>query len=207
MAGSTYSIVRLTRDRAAEAVDALSDAFYDYPVMRFTIGDAGSDYDRRLRLMVDVFTASRFLRDYPVLAVTNDRDEIVAVANINPPTALLFPPELERRYEELDTVIGPEANARLGMLSDVWKGFPVTEPHYHLGMIGVRHAEHGRGHARLLLDAVHEMSRSDPESTGVSLTTETPTNVPLYEHFDYRIIGHQRLDGIETWGMFRRNPA
>ena len=47
----------------------MMDAFYDYPVMRWVIGDVGADYDRHLRVMLDVFAASRFLRDYPVLGV------------------------------------------------------------------------------------------------------------------------------------------
>ena len=34
------------------------DAFCNYPVMRWAIDDVGADYDRRLRVMMDVFAAS-----------------------------------------------------------------------------------------------------------------------------------------------------
>ncbi len=57
-----------------------------------------------------------------------------------------------------------------------------------------------------MLDAIHTMSERDPDSTGVSLTTETAANVPLYEHCGYHIVGHEQiLDGLETWGLFRPN--
>ena len=151
--------------------------------MTFTAGTDGPGYDRVLRLMVDVFAASRFLRDYPVLAVTNQRDEILAVAYINPPRAIPFPPELEQRYEELGNALGPDGNDRLRQLRDTWKSFHLDEPHYHLGMIGVRHANRGEGHGRRLLERLHDVSLADPESAGISLTTEAPSNVPLYQHF------------------------
>ncbi len=200
-----FAVVRLTRDRTAEVIDVLSDAFHDYPVMTYTANTTGSEYDRLLRLMVEVFTASRFLRDYPVLAATNQRDEILAVAHINPPRGIPFPPELERLYAELGTALGPEGNARLARLSETWNGFEGDDPHYHLGMIGTQHAHQGNGHGGRLIKTLHKMSRDDPGSSGVSLTTEDPKNVALYQHLGYEIVGHERFDGIETWGFFRKD--
>jgi GNAT superfamily N-acetyltransferase len=73
-------------------------------------------------------------------------------------------------------------------------------------MIGVRRSNQGKGLARQLLDKVHEMSRNDPASSGVTLTTEDSHNVSLYEHFGYGIVGHVRIDAqLETWGFFRPN--
>lgn len=196
-------ILHLTKDRSADVVDVMMDAFYDYPVMRWAIGDVGADYDRRLRVMIDVFTASRFLRDYPVLGVADDSERLVAAAHVIPATRLPMPPELERRYEELFSVLGAEGEARLSAMSEVNARHEVEEPHYTLAMIGVRHGEQGKGYARQLMNAVHEMSLSDSSSHGVSLTTETAENVPLYEHFGYRVVEHEQLDGLQTWMMYR----
>ena len=49
------------------------------------------------------------------------------------------------------------------------------------------------------------MSESDPISRGVSLSTENPKNVSLYEHFGYRIVSHETVGEIETWGFFRED--
>jgi hypothetical protein len=71
-------------------------------------------------------------------------------------------------------------------------------------MIGVRGSHTGRGLARKLLEAVHRLSDADGGSAGVSLTTETGRNVPLYEYFGYRQLGHAVIgDGLETWAFFR----
>ena len=41
---------------------------------------------------------------------------------------------------------------------------------------------------------------------GVTLTTEDPSNVPLYEHFGYQVVGHARVaPGLESWGFFRHD--
>ena len=75
----------------------------------------------------------------------------------------------------------------------------------HLNMIGIRNSHKGQGLARPILDAVHQMSDADPNSTGVSLTTERDRNVKLHEHFGYGVIAHKQVsDGIQTWGLFRR---
>jgi GNAT superfamily N-acetyltransferase len=56
-------------------------------------------------------------------------------------------------------------------------------------MLGVRRAWHGRGVGRLLLNAVSDLASADARSSGVSLTTETPENVKLYEHCGYSVVG------------------
>ena len=64
------------------------------------------------------------------------------------------------------------------------------------------------GLGRILLDAVHEMSRLDPHSPGVSLSTEVVRNVPLYQRCGYQITNHERVtDDLETWIFFRPNDA
>jgi len=73
-------------------------------------------------------------------------------------------------------------------------------------MIGVRPRARGKGRSRTLLEGVHRLSRTDPESAGVTLTTEVPENVPLYRHFGYQVVGHATVaPDLETWGFFRRD--
>jgi GNAT superfamily N-acetyltransferase len=71
-------------------------------------------------------------------------------------------------------------------------------------MIGARKSHAGKGLGRKLLEAVHALSLDDPDSCGVTLTTEDPGNLPLYEHFGYKVVGHERVSAdLETWGFFR----
>ena len=71
-------------------------------------------------------------------------------------------------------------------------------------MIGIRNHTRART-ARPILDAVHQMADADPNSTGVSLTTERDRNVKLHEHFGYGVIAHKQVsDGIQT-GPLQKN--
>jgi GNAT superfamily N-acetyltransferase len=80
----------------------------------------------------------------------------------------------------------------------------VPGAHHHLNMIGVRRAHQGRGLARALLEAAHDLAKAHPGSGGVSLTTEYAGNLALYERFGYRVHAHARVgEGLESWTLFR----
>jgi GNAT superfamily N-acetyltransferase len=196
-------VFRIDRGRQAEAGDVLWDAFHDYPTTRYIIGGTGDDYDRGLRALGGFFVTARFLRDEPVLAVA-DGEALVAVATVTLPGERPSPPELASMRDQVWRELGAEALKRYEAFGRACEAFVVEEPHHHLNMIGVRRSYAGRGLARPLLEAVHALSREDPGSRGVTLTTEDPRNVPLYRHFGYEIIGHARVtDALETWGFFR----
>jgi GNAT superfamily N-acetyltransferase len=104
--------------------------------------------------------------------------------------------------------LGEGARARSEALIAVWERLAVPVPQYHLNMLGVRRTRAGQGLGRRLLNAMHEMSRRDATSTGVSLSTEEPKNVFLYQHCGYEIRSHERVtDDMETRVMFRADDA
>jgi GNAT superfamily N-acetyltransferase len=199
-------VVRMPQDRFDDVVAVFCAAFHDYPVMRYVLKDAGEDYDGQLTELIGYFTDSRFSRDWPVLGVS-DRNELVAAANINPPqtTFQATPPpdSLQRRLHRLRTSLGDAAIERFQAHEAACEPFEPKEQHYYLGMLGVSPAHQGYGYARLLLDAVHRMSVEDQESHGVVLTTETPNNLPFYEHFGYQVLGLARVEELKTWTLFR----
>jgi GNAT superfamily N-acetyltransferase len=202
------TIETVARDGFEEAVDVLSEAFFDYPVMRFVIGEAGDDYARRLRHLVSFFTEARFARQDLVLAVV-ENSRMAAVASINLPRET--PVELPGGVDPLEPYrqavwddLGSEARARYEAYGAAAEKSPFPEPHYHLGMIGAARAAAGKGYARLLLDHLHDLSADHPSSLGVSLATEKRRNITLYKHFGYKIVAHEEVGGgLETWGFFR----
>jgi len=188
-------------------VAVLADAFHAYPVMRHIIGEAGKDYDRRLQLLMGFFVAGRVLRGHPVLAI-EDGGRAVAAATITPPGEQPEPSDLPARREEPWQELGAAARARFEKLVLIWERLAVPGPQYHLNMLGVRRSHAGQGLGRLLLDAVRDMSRRDASSAGVSLSTEDPKNVPLYQHCGYEITSHERVSSdLETWILFRADDA
>ena len=196
----------LPPDRISEAVDVLSDAFFNYPVMRFVIGQAGNAYAQRLRTLVHFFTAARFVRNDLVMGVTTDEDTVVAVTNVNLPGEHGSPSRLDELREQVWRELGDGARSRYEAYGEATRKFVIDQPHYHLGMLGVQSSYTGQGLARRLLDALHERSYHDRESRGVTLNTEDPSNIPLYQHFGYRVIGQGRVsDELQTWAFYRHD--
>jgi GNAT superfamily N-acetyltransferase len=198
-------VERLATDRAEHAVEVLIDSFFEYPAMRHIIGSANGDYDGHLRKLMRFFVAARYCRDEPVLVV-KENDKAVATAILTPPFQREAIPSLAKHREALWKELGQDARSRYEALGDLWKLLELPQPHYHLNMIGVLKTHAGSGYGRILLDAVHELSLTDADSTGVSLNTEDENNLPLYEHFGYRVVGHVKVtEDMDTWVMFRED--
>jgi GNAT superfamily N-acetyltransferase len=194
---------RLSGDRLNEAIDVLCDAFAGYPVMRFVVGTAG-DADQRMRRLTRFFVTRRFVRGGPFLGVSEE-GRLVGAACLTLPGEQPASPALAKLERELWSELGDDARLRYETYAGTTKRFATTLRHHHLNMIGVRPGHAGRGLARVLLAAVHDLSASDPQSAGVSLTTETARNVALYEHFGYEVVGHEQVTPeFATWGLFRK---
>jgi GNAT superfamily N-acetyltransferase len=169
--------------------------------MRYVLGDDG-DYARRLRTLIGFFVAARVLRQDAIITVTSG-SEVSGVALCTLP-GLKSPPELQEAREKTWAELGSDARARYDDCVRAWEPLAVAEPNIHVNMLAVPPRFQGRGLARLLLDRVHAMSRAHPESVGVTLTTESPANVPLYQHMGYRIVGQGPIaPGLATWGFYR----
>jgi GNAT superfamily N-acetyltransferase len=193
--------------QADAAVAVLCNAFYDYPVMRYVLGDEGNEYDRRLTTLVGLFVAARIHREEPLLGIRDRSGALAGVAVVTLPGQRPSPEALNRKREAVWQELGAAERARYDRFSSSGAEFVVEAPHHHLNMIGVRRSHAGCGLGRVLLEAVHTLSSSDPESSGVSLSTEDSRNLPLYQKFGYRLLGHSRVsDTLESWSFFRPTP-
>jgi GNAT superfamily N-acetyltransferase len=179
----------------------LCDAFADYPVMRYVLGDTG-DYAARLRMLIGFFVSARVRRRDAILTVSTD-SELSGVALCTLPE-LPSPPELQEVREKTWAALGADARGRYDRCVRAWEPLAVAEPNIHVNMLAVPPLFQRRGLGRALLDRVHAMSREHPESRGVTLTTESPANVWFYQHLGYRTVGHEPIaPGLETWGFLR----
>jgi len=155
--------------------------------------------------MVGFFVTARTFRGEPLLGIDHEGG-LGAVAMLSDPSGPPSPPELGVEREVMWSDLGQEARSRYEAFGEACAPLLVTEPHLHLNMIGTRQETRGKGYGRILLDYVHTMSERDPDSAGVSLTTEDPANVSLYESFGYEITGHARVSAeVQTWAFFRPN--
>ena len=196
-------VFRLSGNDAAQVVDVLSEAFFDYPVMRFVLGADAVDYEQRVRTLVHYFVEARVLRGEVLLGIGH-RESLNGAALVSRPGGPPGPPELGDLRERVWAELGPSARARYDSFAAACAPFELETPHIHLNMIGVRGAAKGKGLGRRLIEHVHLMSREDVASEGVTLTTEDEGNVPRYQHFGYEIVGHTTVGwGLKSWGFFR----
>lgn len=189
--------------QSADLLNVLCDAFFDYPVMRYVLGDQ-PDYSRRLHTLIGLFMEARIARDDLMLGILDDDGSLVAGALVNLPGERAPGPGFDEFRERTWDELGHAERRRYDAFGAASHAFDPTTPHHHLGMIGVRVSHHGKGLGRHLLDHVHALADADPGSAGVSLTTELPRNLSLYEHFGYSLAGHSRVaPDLETWSFFR----
>ena len=196
------AVRRLGPPDVDDVVGVLSEAFHDYPVMRFVLGDEG-DYDSRLLRLVAFFVMVRVVRGQVLLGVGRAGD-LAAAALVSYPRRQPSPPGLAELRDETWARLGRKARSRYEAFGAATAPFALAADHVYLGMIGVRRSSQGTGLGRDLLEAVHALSDSDEESRGVALSTEVESNVSLYQHFGYEILGSTSVaSAFTTWIMWR----
>jgi GNAT superfamily N-acetyltransferase len=195
----------LSAAQASLATALLCEAFAEYPVMRYVLGSAG-DYRRRLLTLIGFFVTARVLREDLILGTFDSRQRLAAVALVTLPGDREPPDALALHREATWRELGTAERARYEAFGAAASQFALPAPHHHLNMIGVTPSQVGSGHARTLLDYVHRLAEEHSHSDGVTLSTETPANLSLYEHFGYRQLGSAKVsDELETWVFYRPN--
>jgi len=192
-------------EEVVEVVDVLCESFFDYPVMRFVLGEL-NDYPERLRKLISFFVMDRVLHDAVLMGV-DGAERLSGAAVLSFSGAKEVHQELNELSESVWDDLGKEAQSRYEAFGKTSAQFEVETPHIHLNMIGVRRTSQGEGLGRALMDAVHDLSARDDSSMGVKLTTEVATNKSLYEHLGYQLLGSAKVGStLTTWGLFRADP-
>ena len=199
------AVVPLQQQDAPDVADVLSEAFFDYPVMRFVLGTAGN-YDERLPDLVAVFVAARALRNDPMFGVRDGTRLIAAMTMSNP--AEPSHPDFDTMREAAWLRLGHGVEQRYAQCVATWESLASNKPQLHVNMIGVRAAYQGRGFARRMLAEAHRLCEESEVAEGVSLTTEQARNVDFYRHHGYEVIGHAQIaEGVSTWSFFRERAV
>jgi GNAT superfamily N-acetyltransferase len=183
------------------AVRVLVESFRDYPVMRYFLEVADGEYEQSLRSLMRFYCDTRFARGFPPLGI-REGDEIAATALVSAPTSGPRPPEVEKLFTELERDLGVAAMERMRTYDDAGSEHMPAEPYHYLGMLGVLPGSQGGGYGGALVAAVKNLATADADSTGVCLHTEVESNVPLYEHLGFEILGIQEIAGMRSWCMF-----
>lgn len=184
-------------DRKAIA-DALSDAFYDDPVMSWILGDPASR-SRRLAGLFGVLLRGHYL---PLRTVWTTSGIEGAALWAPPGRAVIPPTTLARNSPAMLRALGTNALRALRALTHVEHLHP-EEPHWYLGVLGTRSALQGRGIGSALLGPV--LSRCDEEGLPAYLESSKHSNIAFYRRHGFEVTGEIPLppDGPVVWPMWR----
>lgn len=106
----------------------------------------------------------------------------------------------------LEAVDGLEQ--RLAAYEHLADAFQPAQPHYYLGVIGVRPEAQGTGVGKALLEHFCAASRADPASSGVYLETASSDSLAFYRWNGFGVSGQGTL-GTRTplWCVFQPSAA
>lgn len=199
-------VITIPVQQHEEAVKTLARAFAGDPLMRYLFDAQTPGYTTRLRGFFRYTCAVHQHMGWPLLGVV-PRTRVAGVACIAAPEQPEWPEALNDAYTAFTDGMDTHMLERIERYATLPSRNTPSSPQFYVKAIGVRPESHGQGYARLLLDAVHELSASHKTSVGVGLDTENAENVPLYENFGYRLVETVPFDGIDVYYMFRPNQS
>jgi ribosomal protein S18 acetylase RimI-like enzyme len=197
------TLVELKRDSLEEAVEVLSQAFYDDPYIHYVLTGHENDFSARIRDIFGLVCEIYLEMELPFIGAMYNQ-ELAGVACVSIPEKKKWPESLIRKSREMNESLGAECSKRMEGYRKLQKRYTPEKPHCYLAVLGIHPEYQGNGLARLLLDEVHEISRKNSTSTGVFLETAKLKNVDMYRHFGYNLISQDRLDNsVDLWYMFK----
>lgn len=197
MATLLVTVTPLTEHDIEDAGRVLGAAFASSPLEQAVRGPIG---DRQRQGLIRAYTATLGLPGDVSVARRDDR--IVGAIR------WVVSPRCQLRLRE-KLAMAPTAVASFGRALPkamrwvtAWERRDPSEPHVHLGPIGVTPELQGRGIGSQLLAAYRE--RLDLAGDAGYLETDKPENVRLYERFGFEVRDEADVLGVPCWFMWRR---
>jgi ribosomal protein S18 acetylase RimI-like enzyme len=186
------------RDRAA-AVETLTQAFVADPMLRFLEPD-----DDAYSELASAFFGCLFdLRAFGggEVRVT---DDVSAVSLWNPPGGNRFGPRhVETMWEERVTpILDHAAHERMARFDNALDSIHPQDPHWYLGVVGVRPGRQGEGLGGGVIRAILDEPMAEDHPT--YLVTATERNIAIYRRLGFEVRSEADIQrGPHLWGMWR----
>jgi GNAT superfamily N-acetyltransferase len=111
-------------------------------------------------------------------------------------------PEKLRMMPAMVAGFGLRSSLRVGSWLSAWSKHDPSEPHSHLGPIGVDPSAQGQGIGRQLLERY--CAELDRTGTAGYLETDRPENVRFYGRFGFETTGEITVLGVRNYLMWRK---
>jgi ribosomal protein S18 acetylase RimI-like enzyme len=185
-------------DRAA-AVETLTLAFAGDPLLRFLAPDDASYPE-----LAAAFFGCLFDLRVSGGGEVRVTDDVSAVSLWNPPGGNRLGAEhVEAAFaDRVISRLDDEGRERMGVFESALGSIHPHEPHWYLGVVGVRPDRHGQGLGGAVIRAVLD----DPIAAGAPayLVTATEGNLAIYRRLGFDVLSEADVPGgPHLWGMWR----
>jgi ribosomal protein S18 acetylase RimI-like enzyme len=199
---TSTDVIPITASDVPVAVESLSAAFADYPLLRYLTPEP----TRRPRV-VEAFCRMlvRYALRYGRPFATPDR---AAVACWLPPGQewLTYPGLIRAGALTLAWRLGVRGTVRLERLELVFDRLRAADagPHWYLNLLGVRPDRKGQGLARAVCRPAFDAA--DRDRVRCYLETQDAVNVGIYRRLGFEVVAEvEPAPGLRSWTM-RRDP-
>lgn len=194
---------KLTLEDAGRAAWVIAQAFLEDPLVAFMLRNART----RPRTLL------KFFRAYGAVGIRSGRvygagEPLQGVAYWNPPggEGLSISVRALGAFLPILFTAYPLGIARARPALDVQEALHkkhAPEPHYYLDNIGVLAEARGKGLASLLIRPF--LQQADAQHVAAYTDTYTAANVPLYEHFGFKVVEEAAIPslGLTVWALHR----
>ncbi|MCU6710709.1 GNAT family N-acetyltransferase [Paenibacillus sp. J5C_2022] len=205
---TTYRVAKLQPGDKEQFIEAFLSAFRNDPLIVHAFGHERSGdpaTDRRIRAFLGFLFDKGMLLDEPLWGIYDGTTLLggyIAEGTADQPSSGGWAKQLRLSWRMLALARHIPMQA-LRFLSDYSRMTRAVVPvlqHRYLTMIAVRREAQGCGLGKKLL--LHVLRTAEEVGMGVALDTENPDNVPLYEHFGFKLIKEIRVDGVTVYCMF-----
>ena len=193
---SGISIEPFRPDMTPEASRTLARAFVTNPVHLVAFGPD------QLRRNEAFFRTGLAAMKGPKLVALEGSQILGLIHWVGSPDCQFSGAEKLRMTPAMFAGFGLRSALRVSSWLSAWSKHDPSEPHSHLGPIGVDRGVQGRGIGRQLMDRYCE--ELDRTGTAGYLETDKPENARFYGHFGFETTGEIPVLGVTNYLMWRK---
>lgn len=199
---TTARVVRLDPGAFTEAKAILYHAYKNEPTFKYLFEYPRPGYDQRVRATIRELINLHFATKQDVIGLALD-NHLIGVALIGSPNVRLdLAKQLKWRMRMMLTA-GMDCTWRyIDYHTQIHKCIPQDE-HHELPLMGVDSKYRNMGYGRQLMQAIENICKENPNSSGIALDTGNARNLDFYKSLGYKVIGTVKLGEVEEQVMFK----
>ncbi len=194
---SNITIEEMTAADVPEVTGVCARAYLTNPLNVAVMGDS---------LKRNGFMVGLMLQHFPGLTfVAKEDGKIVGmVRTIAWPDCQTPPAKMLRFLSAMLLALGGSL-PRIFKWLPIWEKYDPREPHWHFDPYAVLPERQGQGIGTRLMRWFLE--HVDQLQAATYLETDRPENVPVYEHFGFKVTAQDTVVGVPNWFMWRAPRA